>query len=130
LPGWLNHGSRGDPGTFAAMTAPEAKPGFDAIVPPESLWRNEVSARVALRFAFRRPAMRAPQLNRPLLVRLSDKHATPPAAPAIKASKRAPRGELRHYPYGHFDIYHDPQVKADQVEFLERVVKEVPAPGR
>ena len=119
----------GDPGTFAAMTAQEAKPGFDAIVPPESLWRNEVSARVALRLALYRPAMKAAQLKMPLLVCVCDKDATTPAAPAIKASKRAPRGELLQYPYGHFDIYHDPQVKADQVEFLERIVKEVPAPG-
>ena len=48
--------------------------------------------------------------------------ATTPPAPSIAAARKAPRGELRRYPYGHFAIYHDPRVKADQVEFLRRVV--------
>ena len=117
----------GDPGTFAAMTAPEAKPGFAAIVSPQSLWRNEVSARIGLRLALHRPGLKAPKLNMPLLVCVCDKDATTPAAPAVKAGERAPRGEVRHYPYGHFDIYHDPAVRADQVEFLQRVVAGVAA---
>jgi hypothetical protein len=29
---------------------------------------------------------------------------------------------LRCYPYGHFAIYNDPQVKVDQVDFLRRVL--------
>jgi len=117
----------GDPGTFAAMTAPEAKPGFEAIVPPDSLWRNEVSARVALRLALHRPALKTPKLVMPLLVCVCDGDATTPPASAVKAGKRAPRGEVRHYPYGHFDIYNDPAVKADQVAFLQRVLGGVTA---
>jgi len=117
----------GDPGTFAAMTAPEAKPGFEAIVPPDSLWRNEVSARVALRLALHRPALKTPKLVMPLLVCVCDSDATTPPASAVKAGKRAPRGEVRHYPYGHFDIYNDPAVKADQVAFLRRVLAGVTA---
>ena len=38
------------------------------------------------------------------------------------AARHAPRGELRRYPYGHFDIYNDPKVKADQLAFLARAV--------
>jgi hypothetical protein len=48
-------------------------------------------------------------------------------AAAVKAAERAPRAELRRYPYGHFDIYLDPQVKADQVAFLQRTVLGVSA---
>jgi len=112
----------GDPGTFAAMTAPEAKPGFEALVPPNSLRRNEVSARIAVRLALYRPALKAPQLKMPLLVCVCDKDATTPPAPAIKAAERAPRGEVLRYPYGHFDMYNDPKARADQIEFLRRVV--------
>lgn len=112
----------GDPGTFAAMTAPEAKPGFEALIPPNSLRRNEVSARIAPRLALYRPALKAPQLMMPLLVCVCDKDATTPPAPAIKAGERAPRGEVLRYPYGHFDIYNDPKARADQIEFLRRVV--------
>jgi len=117
----------GEPGTLAAMTEPDAKPGFDAIVPPESLWRNEFAARLMLRFPFYRPGLKAPQLKMPLLVCVCEKDTTTPPASTIKAAERAPRGELRRYPYGHFDIYTDPKVKADQVDFLRRVVAEVTA---
>jgi uncharacterized protein len=119
----------GDPGTFAVMTAPDAKPGFEALAPSESLWRNECTARVALRIALHRPALKASQLKMPLLVCVCDNDSTTPAAPAIKAAGRAPRGELRHYSCGHFDIYHIPQAKTDQVAFLQRVVHGVAAPG-
>jgi pimeloyl-ACP methyl ester carboxylesterase len=112
----------GEPGTVAAMTAPEAKPGFDALVAPESKWCNEFAARLMLRFPFYRPRLKAAKLRMPLLMCVCDQDATTPVAPALKAAERAPYSELRRYPYGHFDIYHDPQAKADQVDFLKRTV--------
>jgi uncharacterized protein len=114
----------GEPGTYGAMTAPEAKPGFDALVGSDSKWRNEFAARLMLTFPFYRPGRKAVRLTMPLLMCVCDADATTPAAPAMKAAQRAPRAELRRYPYGHFDIYHDPQVKADQVAFLHRVIHE------
>jgi pimeloyl-ACP methyl ester carboxylesterase len=117
----------GDPGTFAAMTEADAKPGFEAIVPPESLWRNEFAARLMLRFPFYRPGLKTSRLTMPLLVCVCENDTTTPPASTIKAANRAPRGELRRYPYGHFDVYNDPQVKADQVAFLRRVVSGVTA---
>jgi uncharacterized protein len=132
LRGWRGHAPRlapavGEPGTLAAMTEPDAKPGFDAIVPPESLWRNEFAARLMLRFPFYRPGLKSQQLTMPLLVCVCENDTTTPPASTIKAAGRAPRGELRRYPYGHFDIYNDPKVKADQVDFLRRVVAGVTA---
>ena len=117
----------GEPGTVAAMTAPEAKPGFDAIVGPDSKWRNEFAARLMLKFGFYRPGRKASRLKMPLLICACDEDATTPVKPAVKAARRAPRAELLHYPYGHFDIYHDPQVRADQVAFLQRTVQRVVA---
>jgi len=110
------------PGELAAMTAPDAKPGFEALAPPESLWRNEFAARIMLTFAFYRPALKAPHISAPILLCVCDTDSTTPALPAVKVARRAPRGELKIYSYGHFDIYHDTQVKADQVAFLRRVV--------
>lgn len=112
----------GDPGTFAVMTAPDAKPGFEAVLGPKSLWRNECAARLMMSLPLYRPGLKAGRLSMPLLVCVCDADSTTPVAPAVKAAERAPRGELRRYPYGHFDIYHDPQVKADQVAFLQRVL--------
>lgn len=112
----------GAPGSVAAMTAPEADPGFRAIVGPESLWRNEVAARIVLHLSFYRPVRLAAKLRMPVLFCVCDADATTPPGPSVEAARRAPRGELRRYPYGHFGIYTDPQVKADQVEFLSRVL--------
>jgi pimeloyl-ACP methyl ester carboxylesterase len=80
-----------------------------------------------LTFPFYRPGRKASRLNMPLLMCVCDEDTTTPAAPAVKAAESAPHGELRHYPYGHFDIYLDPQVKADQVAFLQRTVQGVAA---
>jgi dienelactone hydrolase len=111
----------GKPGTLAAMTAPEAQPGFDAMVAVNSKWRNEFAARLMLRFGFYRPGRKSARLNMPLLICVGDADQTTPPAPAVKAAERAARAELRHYPYGHFDMYHDPQARADQVAFLQRL---------
>lgn len=115
----------GAPGAFAAMTEADALPGFTAIIPPESLWRNEVSARLMLRLPFFRPVRLAGRLAMPVLFCVCETDTTTPPGSTVTAARRAPRGELRRYPYGHFAIYTDPQVKADQVEFLKRVL----APG-
>ena len=54
----------------------------------------------------------------PVLFCVCDADATTPPGPTITAAGQAPRGTLLRYPYGHFDIYNDPQVKVDQVAFL------------
>jgi pimeloyl-ACP methyl ester carboxylesterase len=128
LGAWLGRSPRlvpavGAPGAFAAMTAPEAEPGFAALVGPNSKWRNEFAARLMLRFGFYRPGLKTKHLKMPLLMCVCDQDATTPVAPAVKAAERAPRAELRRYPYGHFDIYQDAAVKADQVAFLQRTVQ-------
>lgn len=112
----------GAPGTFAAMTEPDVASGFGAIVGPESLWRNEFAARLMLTMPFYRPVRVASRLTMPVLFCVCDEDTTTPPSSTITAAGRAPRGELIRYPYGHFAIYTDPQVKADQVGFLRRVL--------
>lgn len=112
----------GPPGTFAVMTAPDAMAGFEAIAGPGTLWRNEVAARIVLDVAAYRPGRRASRLGMPVLFCVCDTDTTTPPEPTVAAAHRAPRGELRRYPYGHFAIYLDPRVKDDQVEFLTRTV--------
>lgn len=115
----------GPPGTFAIMTEADAQEGFEAIVNPNTLWRNEVAARIMLDVAGYRPVRYASRLTMPVLFCVCDADTTTPPGPSVQAARTAPRGELRRYPYGHFDIYNDPQVKADQVEFLRRVLAKV-----
>lgn len=112
----------GPPGTLAVLTEPDAQPGFAAIVGPNTLWRNEVAARIMMNALGYRPFRYASRLLMPVLFCVCDADTTTPPGPSLRAARDAPKGELRRYPYGHFDIYNDPRVKADQVEFLRRVL--------
>jgi pimeloyl-ACP methyl ester carboxylesterase len=112
----------GAPGELAAMTTPDAEPGYRAITGPT--WRNEVAARIALRAGSYRPGMQADRLPCPILVQIADHDAVVPPKAAQDAAWRATgRAEVRTYPIGHFDIYRGtPLEKAldDQLHFLRR----------
>mgnify|MGYP001198262841 CR=1 FL=1 len=113
------------PGGYAVMTAPEADPGFAAIIGDGSRHRNEVAARVMLTVGLWRPIRDALRVSCPVLVCVCDDDATTPPAPAAQMGRNAPRGEVVHYPIGHFDIYRGEAFEravADQVEFLQRVL--------
>jgi pimeloyl-ACP methyl ester carboxylesterase len=75
-----------------------------------------------LTLPFFRPVRLAHRLTMPVLFCVCDADTTTPPESTLKAAGLAPRGQLRRYPYGHFAIYSDPKVKADQVEFLRRVL--------
>jgi uncharacterized protein len=122
----------GPPGSFAVMTQPDAQPGFEAIVPAGSHWRNEVAARVMLRVALYRPVRSAASVACPLLVCVCEHDTTTPPGPAVKMGERAPRGEVARYPIGHFDIYvgeHFERAVADQTAFLQRHLAPVAPPA-
>ena len=115
----------GAPGTYAVMTAPEAEPGFTAIVGEGSRWRNEVAARVMLRIGLWRPVKDAVRVAAPLLICVCDADETTPPEPALQMAQNAPRGEIVRYPIGHFDIYVGEAFERaieDQVAFLQRVL--------
>ena len=113
----------GPPGSLAVMTTPDAEPGFRAIDPPGSTWRNEAAARIALRVASYRPGRHAGQISAPILFAIAQDDAITPVMLAQAAAARAPHAEVRTYPGGHFDIYVGATFEravADQVEFLTR----------
>jgi hypothetical protein len=56
----------------------------------------------------------------PLLVSIADRDQVTPPGPAARVAARAPRGEARHYPVGHFEIYTHDDARRDQVAFLAR----------
>lgn len=111
------------PGAVAIMSQPDAVPGFTAMLSPDTRWRNEVTGRALMPVVFFRPVRFAARLTMPVLFCVCDGDLATPPGPSLRAAREAPRGELRRYPYGHFDIYDDPQAKVDQVEFLRRVLR-------
>jgi dienelactone hydrolase len=115
--------SVGPPGSLAVMTSPDAEPGFRAIDPAGSTWRNEAAARVALRVASYRPGRHADRIACPILFAIADDDAVTPPEFALAAAQRAPRAEVKRYPGGHFDLYRGTDFErtiADQVDFLRR----------
>ncbi|MEV0029658.1 hypothetical protein [Nocardia sp. NPDC050793] len=67
----------------------------------------------------------APRLRMPLLVSIGEHDRETVAADTVELADRAPRGELRTYPFSHFEIYRPDnrdKVVADQIGFLRRVL--------
>jgi alpha-beta hydrolase superfamily lysophospholipase len=122
----------GPPGSTAMMNSPDAEPGYRAMFEPGAPFRNEVAGRIALRVGMYRPGRSAARISCPWLVCVADNDAVTPPQPAIAAAMRAPRGELRRYDGGHFDIYRGAlfeRVVGDQLDFVARHVPGVRQPS-
>ena len=118
----------GPPGSMALMTTPDAVTGFEAILPADAVgFEPAVPARIVLQMRADRPVRRANLVACPLLVCICEGDVIVPPQSAIKVAENAPRGELRRYPIGHFDLFHNPwfdRVVADQIAFLRRTLGE------
>lgn len=90
---------------------------------------NQVAARVALRIVRERPGRHARRIQAPALFLLCRHDTVAPYKASLRHARTAPRGEVRTYDVGHFDIYDGPAFErnvADQLAFLAR---HVPVPG-
>jgi pimeloyl-ACP methyl ester carboxylesterase len=113
----------GLPGEVALMTAPDAYPGFLGLVPDGVELRNEVAARIGLKLLPYRPGRLAAKVPCPILFCVCETDTVAPSGPTRRYAATAPRGEIKLYPEGHFEIYVGDafeRVLADQLEFLER----------
>ena len=113
----------GPPGSAALMTSPDSEPGYRALIPPGVQFENGVSARFMNHVGLYRPGRSTRKLSAPILFCICDKDAVAPAETALRYAATAPRGEVKRYPVGHFDIYRgEPfdQAARDQTEFLVR----------
>jgi fermentation-respiration switch protein FrsA (DUF1100 family) len=113
----------GPPGSIALMNAPDALPGYEALQPAGTTFRNEVAARVAPTIMAYRPGRSAKKINFPILFCVSNTDTVTPPTQTLRYARTAPRGEIKRYDAGHFDFYIGEAFKAlarDQVEFLAR----------
>ncbi len=94
-----------DPDVFGIMNTPECKPGYLAIVPEDTAWKNECPARAVIELLLYRPISRARDVKCPALVIMGEKDTLiyPPAVE--KAASRMREVTLIHLPVGHFDVY-------------------------
>jgi uncharacterized protein len=97
----------GPRGTVASLTTPDGAKGPDALDPggryPD--WEQTVAAGSALRLAFYRPGRAAARVRCPLLVLAYDDDRSVLAGPAVRASRRAPRGEVVRLPGDHYEAF-------------------------
>ena len=123
----------GPPGSVALMNAADALPGYEALLSPDTTFRNEVAARVAPRIATYRPGRVAKKIKFPILFCVSNTDIVTPPAQTLRYARTAPRGEIKRYDAGHFDFYLGEPFEAlvrDQVEFLTRQLHPELAPLR
>jgi pimeloyl-ACP methyl ester carboxylesterase len=105
------------------MNAPDALPGYKALLSPDTTFRNEVAARVAPTIMAYRPGRAAKKIDFPILFCVSNTDSVTPPAQTIRYASTAPQGEIKRYDAGHFDFYLGEPFEAlvcDQVEFLTR----------
>jgi len=116
----------GAPGEKALMTAPDALPGYLALVPGGGIFINEVAARVAPTITRHRPGKAAKDVTMPILFCICDHDSVTPPEETVAYARTAPLGEIKRYDAGHFDIYLGTpfeSVVADQTDFLTRHLK-------
>ncbi len=112
----------GPPGSAAVINSPEGLPGFESITPPGSSWRNEACARTFLAPPYRL-SRKVRQIPIPILYCIAEGDDVTPPQLGKQAAERAPFGELRTYPGGHFDPFRGETLEkmaTDQLEFLDR----------
>jgi quorum-quenching protein AidA len=116
----------GRPGEVALMNAPDAYSGYLKLVPEGAEMRNEVAARIVLKIIAYRPGRATPKIACPILFCVCETDSVAPALPTLRFAAKAPLGEVRMYPEGHFAIYVGDafeRVVADQLAFLDRHLK-------
>jgi pimeloyl-ACP methyl ester carboxylesterase len=127
--GWLGRAPltvalAGPRGAVATLTTPDSRNYARALNPGNRYpqWRQEVSARSALRIGFYRPGRRLPDARCPVLVLAYADDGVAPSAPTIRAAARSPPAEVVRLPGGHYNAFldgHDEAVAA-MVSFLDR----------
>lgn len=117
------------PGETGLMDAPDVFEGSLRLLEASGLreedFRNDVPARVAVEIPLDAPGRLAKKVRCPILFCVCDDDSVAPASATLRHAAKAPRGEIRRYPVGHFDIYVGEEferVVADQLAFLEEHV--------
>lgn len=114
----------GPPGSGAVLARPSTLGEFEAVTPPGATWRNEVCARAVLRPPYRLLG-KVRRIPCPILYCIAEDDEINPPKLGTAAASRAPLGELRTYPGGHFaplvgDAFE--RAVSDQIEFLGRAL--------
>jgi pimeloyl-ACP methyl ester carboxylesterase len=113
------------PGEVGLMSADDVSEGVLELLEASGLieaeYRSQVPARIGLAVPLARPGRRTKDLTKPALFCVCDRDTVAPAPATLRHAAKAPKGEVRRYDAGHFDIYIGDdfdRVIADQIAFL------------
>ena len=111
------------PGEAGLMTAADAMRGYEAVAEASDLDPSAtmVPARIALQIIRHVPGRRAKDVRCPILFAVCEADSVAPPRAAVSWATTAPKGEIRRYDTGHFEIYLGDwfaRVIADQIDFL------------
>lgn len=115
----------GSVGSTALMTAPDCVDGVEALIPEGASYPKDVAARISLQIPFQFPGRQARNVDCPMHVVICERDSVAPPAPTQRYAAAAPKGEIKLYDTGHFDIYVGEWFErnvADQLAFLRRHV--------
>jgi len=114
----------GPPGSRGLLNSPDSLPGFKAMTPADSSWRNALCARAALAPPYRLER-KIRRIACPILYCIAEDDDVNPPELGKRAAERAPGGELKLYPGGHYDPFHGEtldRMASDQIGFLRRAL--------
>lgn len=115
----------GQPGATALMTSPDSASGVEALIPRGAHYPKDVAARIALQLSTHFPGRRVKDVTCPIHFAISERDSVAPAKATQQYAATAPRGEVKLYDAGHFDIYVGEWFErnvTDQLAFLRRHV--------
>jgi pimeloyl-ACP methyl ester carboxylesterase len=114
----------GTRGTVAMLTTPDATDSDRALSPGNAYadWQQAIAARSVVPIALYRPGRTVSHISCPLLALISTGDQSVLAAPARKAARRAPRGEVVQVDGGHYAAFLDQheRVVVAELDFLRR----------
>jgi hypothetical protein len=107
------------------MTSPDSVAGIQNLLPPGADIERDVAARFALQIVRHFPGRQARNVTCPIFFAICEQDTVAPPGPTQKYAAQAPRGEIKLYDTGHFDIYVGAEFErnvTDQLDFLSRHV--------
>ncbi|RKD89041.1 alpha/beta hydrolase [Halopiger aswanensis] len=115
----------GDSNEFAVLNTPDAKPGFESIVPADANVRNECPGRIIATVPFYRPITAATDVACPAFVVEAARDTIVPPWTVDRLVSKLDDVERLRLPVGHFDVYRGDafeRVIDRQLTFFERTL--------
>lgn len=115
----------GEPGSTALLASPDSVAGIEALIPPGDETSGDITARFGADIVRYFPGRDARKIPCPAHFAICENDTLAPPGPTLRHVRKAPKGEVRMQPGGHFDIYVGDAFEhnvAEQLAFLARHV--------